>query len=89
MSFRLASSVRNPARRALLALALPLIAGTAFAQAFPAKPITIIVPFPAGGPTDVATRIIGQKMALGLKQPVLIDNRGSAFGFTTITIGRS
>lgn len=80
MSFRLASSVRNAARRALLALALPFIAGTAFAQAFPAKPITILVPFPAGGPTDVATRIIGQKMALGLKQLVLIDNRGGASG---------
>jgi len=80
MSFRLPVSVRNPARRALLALALPLLAGGAFAQAFPTKPITIIVPFPAGGPTDVATRIIGQKMAQGLKQPVLIDNRGGASG---------
>jgi tripartite-type tricarboxylate transporter receptor subunit TctC len=80
MSFRLPVSVRNPARRALLALALPLMAGGAFAQAFPTKPITIIVPFPAGGPTDVATRIIGQKMAQGLQQPVLIDNRGGASG---------
>ena len=80
MPFRFPASVRNPARRALLALALPLMAGSAFAQAFPTKPITIIVPFPAGGPTDVATRIIGQKMAQGLQQPVLIDNRGGASG---------
>ena len=81
MASRFRTSLRNPARRALLALALPLLAGSAFAQAaWPTKPITIIVPFPAGGPTDTATRIIGQKMSLGLKQPVLIDNRSGASG---------
>lgn len=80
MAFTSHKSLRNPARRALLALALPLVAGTAFAQAWPAKPITLIVPFPPGGPTDVATRIVAQKMALGLKQPVLIDNRSGASG---------
>ena len=73
-------SLRNPARRALIALALPLVAGTAFAQAWPAKPITLIVPFPPGGPTDVATRIVAQKMALGLKQSIVIDNRSGASG---------
>jgi tripartite-type tricarboxylate transporter receptor subunit TctC len=67
-------------RRALLTLALPLLAGSAFAQAWPAKPITIIVPFPPGGPTDTAMRIIGQKMAASLKQPVLIDNKSGASG---------
>lgn len=80
MAFTSLKSLRNPARRALLALALPLVAGAAFAQAWPTKPITIIVPFPPGGPTDVATRIVAQKMALGLKQPVLIDNRSGASG---------
>ncbi len=83
MTSRSFNALRNPARRALLALALPLLAGGAFAQAsstFPAKPITIIVPFPPGGPTDTATRIIGQKMAEGLGQPVLIDNRSGASG---------
>ena len=71
-------SLRNPARRALLAL--PLVASAAFAQTWPTKPITIIVPFPPGGPTDVATRIVAQKMELGLKQPVMIDNRSGASG---------
>ncbi|BEP47183.1 MULTISPECIES: Bug family tripartite tricarboxylate transporter substrate binding protein [Variovorax] len=73
-------SLRNPARRALLALALPLMAGTAFAQAWPAKPITFVVPFPPGGPTDVATRIVAQKMSQGLKQNILVDNRSGASG---------
>ena len=73
-------SLRSPVRRALLALALPLIAGSAFAQAWPAKPITLIVPFPPGGPTDVASRIVAQKMSAALKQNIVIDNRSGASG---------
>jgi len=73
-------SLRSPVRRALLALALPLVAGTAFAQAWPAKPITLIVPFPPGGPTDVASRIVAQKMSVTLKQNIVIDNRSGASG---------
>ena len=56
------------------------MAGTAFAQAWPAKPITFVVPFPPGGPTDVATRIVAQKMSQGLKQNILVDNRSGASG---------
>lgn len=56
------------------------MAGAAFAQAWPSKPITVIVPFPPGGPTDVATRIVAQKMSQGLKQNILIDNRSGASG---------
>jgi tripartite-type tricarboxylate transporter receptor subunit TctC len=80
MAFSSSRSLRNPARRALLALALPLMAGAAFAQAWPAKPITFVVPFPPGGPTDVATRIVAQKMSQGLKQNILVDNRSGASG---------
>jgi tripartite-type tricarboxylate transporter receptor subunit TctC len=80
MAFSSSRSLRNPARRALIALALPLVAGAAFAQAWPSKPITVIVPFPPGGPTDVATRIVAQKMSQGLKQNILIDNRSGASG---------
>ena len=80
MAFSSSRSLRNPARRALLALALPLVAGAAFAQAWPAKPITFVVPFPPGGPTDVATRIVAQKMSQGLKQNILVDNRSGASG---------
>ena len=80
MAFSSSRSLRNPARRALIALALPLAAGAAFAQAWPSKPITVIVPFPPGGPTDVATRIVAQKMSQGLKQNILVDNRSGASG---------
>ena len=73
-------SPSSRARRAALAPALALVAGAAFAQAWPAKPITIVVPFPPGGPTDTATRIVGQKMAADLKQPVLVDNKSGASG---------
>jgi tripartite-type tricarboxylate transporter receptor subunit TctC len=84
MASLVSRSLRNPVRRALVALALPLtlslVAGSAFAQAWPSKPITLIVPFPPGGPTDVASRIVAQKMSLALKQNIVIDNRSGASG---------
>ena len=67
-------------RRVVLGLALPLLAGGALAQAWPAKPIKLIVPFPAGGPTDTASRIVGQKLAERLKQPVIVENKAGASG---------
>ena len=60
------------------ALALP--AAPAVAQAFPNKPIRLIVPYPPGGGTDIVGRIIGQKLHESLGQPVVIDNRGGAGG---------
>jgi len=53
---------------AILGVSLPLCAPQAFAQAYPSKPIRLVVPFPPGGPTDTAARIIGQKMGESLKQ---------------------
>jgi tripartite-type tricarboxylate transporter receptor subunit TctC len=67
-------------RRALcLALCL-LPAAQAVSQPFPAKPIRIVVPFSAGGPTDITARLIGPRMTELLGQPIVIDNRAGATG---------
>ncbi|MDP3082167.1 MAG: tripartite tricarboxylate transporter substrate-binding protein [Rubrivivax sp.] len=50
------------------------------AQAFPNKPIKIVVPFPAGGTTDIIARMVGQRMSEAMGQPVLVENKGGAGG---------
>ncbi|MEJ8813516.1 tripartite tricarboxylate transporter substrate binding protein [Variovorax ureilyticus] len=50
------------------------------AQTYPTKPIKLVVPFPAGGATDVLARVIGEKMAASMGQPVIVDNRAGAAG---------
>jgi len=59
-------------------LALLVAAAAAQAQPYPAKPIRLIVPFPAGGPTDVTARIISPKISEALGQNIIIENRGGA-----------
>jgi tripartite-type tricarboxylate transporter receptor subunit TctC len=68
-------------RRSVLA-GLPglLLAWPARAQAFPSRPLTIVVPYPAGGPVDVMARLIAQAAASELGQPISVDNRGGAAG---------
>jgi tripartite-type tricarboxylate transporter receptor subunit TctC len=67
-------------RRCLVAAAATLVLGTAHAQTYPTKPIKMVVPFAAGGGTDVLARVIGEKLAAGLGQPVVIDNKPGAAG---------
>ena len=64
----------------LLAALLFGLAPPAAADDYPSKPITLIVPFPAGGGVDVIGRIVADKLAAALGQPVVIDNRGGAAG---------
>ena len=61
-------------------IALALLAGAAFAQDYPAKPIRMVAPFAPGGATDLLARVVGQKMTERFGQSVLIDNRTGAGG---------
>ena len=69
-------------RRSLLAAGLALSAASVWAQAYPSKAIKLIVPYAAGGATDITARTLGEKLAKRLGQPVLVDNRGGAGGVT-------
>ena len=75
-------------RKFVIALALTLFAGIAavHAQGFPSRPVTLIVPFPPGGSTDVVARIMAEQMRPLLGQPVIIENVGGAGG--SIAVGR-
>jgi len=75
----MAESFRSVAMAAATAVVLAFPPG-AVAQEFPMKPITLIVPFPAGGPTDLAMRALGEAASRHLAQPVLIDNKAGGAG---------
>ena len=68
----------NPRRQFLNlvagAAALPAMPRIIWAQAYPTRPITMIVPFPAGGPTDVIGRVLTERMRALLGQPVILEN---------------
>src|SRR6478672_12967843 len=66
-----------------LIVALGLVAGStdlASAQAYPQRPIKLVVPFPAGGSNDTAARIVAQGLSSTIGQPVIIENQGGAGG---------
>src|SRR5215467_6256773 len=78
-------------RRTFLYLAagaggLQVLSRSARAQVYPNRPITMIVPFAAGGPTDTIARIITEGMRTSLGQPIIIENVGGADG--SIAVGR-
>ncbi len=68
--------------RGLALLAVLALAGPASAQTYPNKPVRIIVPFAAGGPTDVIARIVAAKLTESLKQQVYVENLPGAGGNT-------
>ena len=96
---------QQPRRRDLSlaagAAALPAVSRISWAQAYPTRPVRIIVGFPAGGGTDIVTRIVGQWLSERLRQPFIIENRPGASsniatervvraspdGYTLLTVG--
>jgi tripartite-type tricarboxylate transporter receptor subunit TctC len=81
------SIVRTAAAAVLALAALVVPRPAAAAEKYPLRPITLIVPFPAGGGVDAVARIVADKLAAGLGQPVVIDNRGGAAGVIGMRMG--
>jgi len=65
---------------AALAFALLMLTGTAFAQAYPAKTVRVVIPWPPGGSNDIVGRIVAQKLTEMNAQQFIVDNRGGAAG---------
>jgi tripartite-type tricarboxylate transporter receptor subunit TctC len=72
--------IRLTSLLSFVAFGLNVLAVSAYAQAYPVKSITVVVPFPAGGPSDVVARIVTEHMSRTLRQQMVIENVGGAGG---------
>jgi tripartite-type tricarboxylate transporter receptor subunit TctC len=81
--------MRLPRRRFLQfasgLLVSPALARSAKAQGYPNRPITLVVPYPAGGPTDIVARLIAERMRVSLGQPIVIENVSGGGGTIAVT----
>lgn len=75
--------------RLLTAMILSGAASLGLSQEFPGRPLTIVVPFAAGGPTDVIARTLAERMRVPLKQPVMVENRVGAASLIALNYVRS
>ena len=73
-------TTRRTALAVIAALSAFVVAAPAFAQAWPAKPIKIVVPYPPGGTSDILARSVGQKLSEQYGQPVVVENKPGATG---------
>jgi tripartite-type tricarboxylate transporter receptor subunit TctC len=80
-------SRRHFLRSAAGAAALPIMPQIAIAQAYPVRPITMVVPFPPGGPVDTVARIVADRMKASLGQSIAVENVAGASG--SIGVGRA
>src|SRR2546423_376119 len=70
--------------KTLVWLAALLLAGTCYSQTYPARPVRTVVPYAAGGPTDVIARVVAQKLSETLGQQFVVENQPGAGGNTGI-----
>src|SRR5262249_52918570 len=75
---------RTVALALLAGCLLPVLPAPAAAQAYPNRPIKLFVPFPAGGPSDLFARVLGNGMSAELGQQVVIENRAGVGGLTGV-----
>ena len=70
--------------RLLAAIAAMTLAASASAQTYPSRPVTLLVPFAAGGNSDVIARTVAEQMTSALGQPVVIENIGGSGGWIAL-----